>query len=126
MNKISILTVCAFGIQMVAKAQSQTVMPVVTATPAVAVEASKDASAMEQATPVQATEKKQCAGAAKSCSGAAATKSCCKAKTTTAAAPAAKSCCKDKAAASAAGCKGNEASAGGEKKSCAKPCCKKS
>jgi hypothetical protein len=122
MKKIIILAVCAFGIQMAAKAQ--TAMPVITATPAV--ESAKDeAAASAVAAPAQAVEKKQCAGAAKSCSGTAATKSCCKAKTTAAAAPAAKSCCKDKAAASA-GCKGHEASAGGEKKSCAKPCCKKS
>jgi hypothetical protein len=124
MKKILIFAVCALGFAFAANAQTTTSAPAATKT--------EDQIAAEKSgiatTSTQHVEKKECAGASKSCSKASG-KSCCKAKTGEASAAAApaekKSCCKDKAAGTAS-CKGHETSANGEKKSCAKPCCKKS
>jgi hypothetical protein len=126
MKKLFVFAICAVGLQIIAKAQTNAPQPAITnaAGTQSTVTASGDIVTVPDAQ-VQTPEKKQCAGAAKACSGASATKSCCKAKATqTAASAEKKSCCKDKAAA-AGSCKGHETSASGEKKSCAKPCCKK-
>jgi hypothetical protein len=124
MKKIIVFAICAVGFAFAAHAQT-------TSADVAATKTEDQLAAEKNGTAVattQSVEKKQCAGASKSCSKSTAGKSCCKAKTGEASATAAgtekKSCCKDKAAGTAA-CKGHESAANGEKKSCAKPCCKK-
>jgi hypothetical protein len=123
MKKIIVFAICAIGFAFAAQAQ--------TSASAAAADKTPDQIAAEKNTPTAITasssgEKKQCAGTAKTCQGSSTAKSCCKAKTGEAsAAEEKKSCCKQKGEGSS--CKGHETSTTtGEKKSCAKPCCKKS
>ncbi|MBM3399267.1 MAG: hypothetical protein FJY15_01725 [Bacteroidetes bacterium] len=126
MKKLFVFAICAVGFTFAAQAQAASAASADTKTQD-QIAAEKNGTAIVTSQQAPTVEKKQYASTAKSCGGSA-TKSCCKAKTgeaSTAASTEKKSCCKDKAA-GAASCKGHENSANGEKKSCAKPCSKKS